>query len=51
MRTGTFDYWIGGDGASETMQGYIAIARMYNRELTTEEVELNYNTEKAIFGH
>lgn len=47
--TGPRDYWLGGDGSIETFDGYIPIARTYNRVLSATEVMQNYNAEKWRF--
>ncbi len=51
IRTGTFDMWLGGDASSESWNGYIPIARMYNRQLSATEVMQNYNAEKWRFDN
>jgi hypothetical protein len=51
IRTGTFDMWLGGDTSSESWNGYIPIARMYNRQLSATEVMQNYNAEKWRFDN
>jgi hypothetical protein len=51
IRTGTFDMWLGGDTSAESWNGYIPIARMYNRQLSATEVMQNYNAEKWRFDN
>ena len=50
QRQGTFTSWIGGDGGVETFQGWIAIARHYDRQLAPEEVLQNYNADIRRFA-
>ena len=50
QRTGTFQAWLGGDTTSETTNGYIAIARAYDRQLTPTDVLQNYNAEVGTFA-
>jgi hypothetical protein len=50
QRTGTFQAWLGGDTTSETTNGYIAIARAYDRQLTAADVLQNYNAEVGTFA-
>lgn len=50
QRTGTFTSWIGGDTGVETFQGWIAIARHYDRQLAPEEVLQNYNADVRRFA-
>jgi hypothetical protein len=50
QRTGTFTAWLGGDTSSETTNGYIAIARAYDRQLTAADVLQNYNAEVGTFA-
>jgi len=49
--TGTRNYWLGGDISAETFNGYIPIARTYNRVLSATEVMQNYNAEKWRFDN
>ena len=49
-RSGTFNLWIGGDNSTETFNGYIAIARTYNRQLQPQELLQNYNAEVSRFA-
>jgi hypothetical protein len=51
IRTGTFDMWLGGDNSAESWNGYVPIARMYNRQLSATEVMQNYNAEKWRFDN
>jgi hypothetical protein len=46
QRTGTFDFWIGGDTSTESMDGWVSNCRFYNRALTDSEVLQNYNATK-----
>ena len=50
QRTGTFQFWLGGDTTHETTNGYIGIARAYTRQLTAQEVQQNYNAEVSRFA-
>jgi hypothetical protein len=50
QRTGTFTGWLGGDLGTETLQGWIGIARYYNRQLTAQEVLQNYNADVRRFA-
>lgn len=49
--TGTRNIWLGGDVSAETFNGYIPIARTYNRVLSATEVMQNYNAEKWRFDN
>ena len=49
--TGTGAIWLGGDISVETFNGYIPIARTYNRVLSSTEVMQNYNAEKWRFDN
>jgi len=50
MRTGTFPLWIGGDSSTETFNGWIAVARTYDRQLNPQEISQNYNAEVGRFA-
>ena len=50
QRTGTFDFWIGGDTSVESMDGWVSNCRFYNRALTSSEVAQNYNADKTKYG-
>jgi len=50
QRTGTFQFWLGGDGGQETTNGWIGVARAYTRQLTEQEVKQNYNAEVSRFA-
>jgi hypothetical protein len=41
--------WIGGDGGGETWNGYIAIARVYNKALDVSEITRNFEAERTRF--
>jgi hypothetical protein len=41
--------WIGGDGGGETWNGYIAIARVYNKALNVSEITRNFEAERTRF--
>jgi len=43
--------WLGGDNSAESWNGYVPIARMYNRQLSATEVMQNYNAEKWRFDN
>jgi len=50
QRTGTFEAWLGGDNGAEATNGWIAVARTYNRQLTPADVLQNYNAEVGTFA-
>ena len=51
FNVGTGAIWLGGDTTVETFNGYIPIARTYNRVLSITEVMQNYNAEKWRFDN
>jgi hypothetical protein len=50
QRTGTFQFWLGGDTTHEGTNGWIGVARAYTRQLTEQEVKQNYNAEVSRFA-
>jgi uncharacterized delta-60 repeat protein len=48
--TSTTNLYVGMSFASEEFPGYIPIARIYNRGLTTQEVLQNFNAQRQRFG-
>lgn len=50
VNSSTFQGNIGGNATSYAFNGRIAIARIYNKVLTADEVAQNYNATKARFG-
>jgi hypothetical protein len=43
QRTGTFNFWIGGDTSVESSDSWLSNCRLYDRALTDSEVLQNYN--------
>ena len=43
QRTGTFNFWIGGDMSVESSDSWLSNCRLYDRALTDSEVLQNYN--------
>ena len=50
VNSSSFQGNIGGNATSYAFNGRIAIARIYNKVLTADEVAQNYNATKARFG-
>jgi hypothetical protein len=46
----TTNLFVGMSFASEELPGYIPVARIYNKGLTTQEVIQNFNAQKSRFG-
>jgi len=50
LRTSTNGWWIGSVSTTLFSSGYNAVAQVYNRVLSTDEINQNYNAQKSRFG-
>lgn len=50
LRTSTNGWWIGSVSTTNFTSGYNAIAQVYNRVLSVDEINQNYNAQKPRFG-
>jgi hypothetical protein len=50
LRTSTNGWWIGSVDTTLFSSGYNAVAQVYNRVLSVDEINQNYNAQKSRFG-